>query len=398
MYCQSHQGITNQMENRTVSNRNIYFLIMVATIILASIMTITAVKVYQQEIRGTFTTGSVEIDVKQYELVNGELIESKPRNISPGEQLSYIPEIENLRADGYIRVKVDLDNFENNTVPLTTDNIFMLSDGWIKRGDYFYYTKAVTHGEKQALFQGISIPREWRGGDNGFTVNLTADVVQSANFTPDWESESPWGFINIEPAKEDLVVDYGVAKPVDIKEHVITWNKKEGFETDMGGLFDNADYFMPGDVYTDSVKLRNKSNNEIRLYLKMNSKELDILSGMKLKLSINGKELYNGAGLGSSDWIDLVNLKSGEEAVLDYEVEFPIEAANDQSEVISSAALSWEFKAAEIATEDSSVNAAGAKTGDELNLAADILVIALCAIFLSVLVRERKKLLEKKNL
>lgn len=373
---------------------------MVATIILASIMTITAVKVYQQEIKGTFTTGSVEIDVKQYELVNGELIESKPRNISPGEQLSYIPEIENLRADGYIRVKVDLDNFENNTVPLTTDNIFMLSDGWIKRGDYFYYTKAVTHGEKQALFQGISIPREWRGGDNGFTVNLTADVVQAANFTPDWESESPWGFINIEPAKEDLVVDYGVAKPVDIKEHVITWNKKEGFETDMGGLFDNADYFMPGDVYTDSVKLRNKSNNEIRLYLKMNSKELDILSGMKLKLSINGKELYNGAGLGSSDWIDLVNLKPGEEAVLDYEVEFPIEAANDQSEVISSAALSWEFKAAEISAgdKDDSEGASGAKTGDELNLAADILVIALCSIFLSVLVRERRKLLEKKNL
>lgn len=59
---------------------------------------------------------------------------------------------------------------------------------------------AVEKRRIRRLFQNVTIPAAWtsKAQDRVLGLTVTAEAVQAANFTPDFNSESPWGDTEIE--------------------------------------------------------------------------------------------------------------------------------------------------------------------------------------------------------
>ena len=139
------------------------------------------------------STGVVNISLEEYQDVDGRE-ESYQNNqvIVPGQTVSKIPEIRCLAEPCYVRcsVKWDLPGRDkvSETFPVTDGCIRGIGEGWVKAGDYWYYTKALGNSEGVRLFEGIRFP-EFSAGDmcgQEIDVIICADAIQAANFTPDF--------------------------------------------------------------------------------------------------------------------------------------------------------------------------------------------------------------------
>ena len=127
-------------------------------ILLTAACAISATKVYELGFKNNFNTGSVDIKLEQLCVDDDKIRNAEPRAVLPGEHLSYIPMVENNRADAYVRVKVDIVMDQDTDTPVTSDDIYMDasrdlaeddvfqtadSSSWIQKGDYFYNTKVM---------------------------------------------------------------------------------------------------------------------------------------------------------------------------------------------------------------------------------------------------------------
>lgn len=119
-------------------------------------------------------------------------------NLVPGQDISMIPLIQNFGADCYIRVKAEIDmDMEKG---LTEENFLGISSDWKLIGDTFYYQKVLKEEEVVRLFDSIHLPENW---DESYMslcigVDLKAEAVQAKHFTPDFDSEAPWGSVVVE--------------------------------------------------------------------------------------------------------------------------------------------------------------------------------------------------------
>ena len=64
-----------------------------------------------------------------------------------------------------------------------------------KKDAYYYLTDILEHSEKITLFNEVHFPAEWTEEYAGqkIKINIQADAIQAANFTPNFDDMSPWG-------------------------------------------------------------------------------------------------------------------------------------------------------------------------------------------------------------
>lgn len=120
--------------------------------------------------------------------------------VLPGMNVSKIPYFTATGNDCYIRATVKVDEEVKTNHPITVENLRGISEDWIRVGDYFYYKYPLKTNETVDFFHGFTVPNEWDDsvnpaniGDWGVVLNVVVDAIGADNFSPDFESESPWG-------------------------------------------------------------------------------------------------------------------------------------------------------------------------------------------------------------
>lgn len=368
------------MKNRIKSG-----LLAVALIIMSLTTCISAAKVYEYTFHNMFNTGSVAIDLEQYQVnEQGDKQLSEDRMVSPGEHISYMPSITNLRAEAYVRLRIDIVMDQETDTPVTTDDIFMISNGWVQKGDYFYKTEPMKNGESEIAFQGIIVPDNWvsdldaeviSSGSKApaqasdFTVTAHADAIQSANFNPDFSSDAPWGPVITEVAKDEDSNSYSVAKPV-VTPNDLIFSRSSGLEANTKDLFRNFQLYMAGDKYEDNLNIKNTASNDIDVYFRTKAKDSDVNKNMRLKIEMDNRILYEGNLISDkyNEYTKLVNIKPEKSVKLNYTVTLPDESKNYYSVLADD--VEWSFKVIE--NKDP-------KTGDNKMFGIWLLVFAFSA-------------------
>lgn len=141
---------------------------------------------------------TVDIKLDEFSISDGkEVSYSNSDKINmPGDQISKIPRISNKASDCYIRVKYDffMDNPDLKGID-TTNLVDFSTENWIKCDDgYYYYTEIFNENANIDLFKGVTIPSSWGNeyAEQKFKINITAEAIQSKNFTPNFDSQNPW--------------------------------------------------------------------------------------------------------------------------------------------------------------------------------------------------------------
>lgn len=121
----------------------------------------------------------------------------------PNEAAEYTLTLKNKLGPAWVRVKFDLSG--ENIDREFTDKGLKIQEGWVKRGDYFYYTKKAEAYTDYLVVDGIQIPgiaiakptekqfakNEKKTGAS-VSVSVYGEAIQYDSITPDFSKEKPW--------------------------------------------------------------------------------------------------------------------------------------------------------------------------------------------------------------
>ena len=311
------------------------------------------------------STGTVNISLEEYQCVNG--MEEEYQNnqiIAPGQTISKIPEIKCLAEPCYVRCRITwgLPVATGDSAVLSPPDNYLrgINDGWIKTGDYWYYTKILSSGESIRVFNGVQPPADLADSIFGSKVDIivSADAIQAVNFTPNFESDDPWhGSGEI---LEAWKARDGEKNP-DAQE---SSNVKVFFEGDAGKMVTDADSllhvfgeFMPGDVKEGKLLIQNTTSVPQKVYLAIGkpAQEEDsfkLLEKVNLTVSNDGDTIYAGsaAGLAETEELSLGLYLPGGDSTLRFNLEVPGNV--DNSLALTDAKTAWTFRAIESKAEE----------------------------------------------
>lgn len=286
---------------------------------------------------GTLQTGKVEIELNQPDV--------EMDDVTPGQQILYQPTVTAKGADCYVRLNVEIENQSNTTEPLTVADI-QPADGWVWKENVLYSTKPLATGETATAIEEIQIPADWTEETaSDFQIHLTADAIQKAHFTPNFQNASPWGTVEIEEHKEDAHPEYRTARAA--KPEGITYVGDGLFEVPSGDLFANFPELLPGDEASDSITIHNGTSQPITLSFSSIPQKKELLDQIGMKLSIGGKPFYDGTldGKGLESEQVLTTLEARESTELEYSISLPTNFENEFS--LEADLLTWKLKAEE---------------------------------------------------
>lgn len=301
--------------------------------------------------------GAVNIDLKEYQKdkSSGKLVDyvngtqEEPKIVVPAEQISKIPTVTNKGEDCYLRASFTYSGATEELTALSDEDLSGITEDWEKIGDYWYYKNVLKKGDSVDIFQGISVPADWTEAhaDQELKVNVKAEAIQAKNFKPDYSAMSPWGNQTIELA---LTEDDGEVTEVqkNVKLSVEFNGDAHKLVAAPKNFFQNFGTMMPGDTFSDSVKLANTTDKEAELFFRTDLKnqtaeQIDLLSKINLMVNYGGKEVYNGP-LKADDlntYISLGKYKAGQEGKLDFTVSVPKELNNTYA--LQKADVRWIF-------------------------------------------------------
>ena len=346
-----------------------------------------------------FETGIVDIRLKEYQKdgdTEVKLEDGEFESVLPGDVISKIPRIFNKGNDCYVRAKLTF----RGTDQLSDSNLLGITDKWVKADDgYYYYTEIIPHGEDVDIFQAVSIPTNFSQTMEGeqFYLDIAVDAIQSQNFTPDYTLASPWGSVEILENEKDEYEISSLKKSDTQSFQVVYEGDSKKLITNSDDFFANIPYLMPGDTYSDTVKLSNTSTGAIKLYFRSNALDKsDLLDKILLKITttIDGKtEVFYEGPLRASKLTGeeaLGTLPKNSNGTFEFEITVPAELNNKYS--VSASSVQWIFSTEPISTE------ASPKTGDtaDVDLFLWMFVISLTA-FVVVLIVTKKKTKEDKH-
>lgn len=342
-------------------------------------------------------TAVVNIELEEYQNYNGteEPFENQ-YNILPGRNISKIPRIYNKGVDCWIRVKLDITEDADWVEP----RLYGISDKWIKAEDgYYYYKQVLKEGENVDFFKGFTVPDDldqdyWQ--EKAFEIEVNAEAIQCRNFTPDFISRNPWGFVEIET--------YTGREDYNLEEMTQTTGS-DNFEIKyLGGVdqlvknredfFKNFTTLVPGDRYSDTMTLNNPSSSDINLYFRSEAKSSKLLDQMYMKITctIDGstKTIYEG-NMGSSEIkndILLGTLKSGQTGTWNYEIYMPNELQNEYT--LLSDKITWIYSCDKIVNESPN-QSEKTDTGDTSMVIPFFILGSCCLGVAFILVAKSKK-------
>ena len=322
------------------------------------------------DVTNHFETGIVDINLKEYQK-NGSTEEIWKDNplIMPGDEVSKIPRIHNDGNDCYVRTKITF----RGTQEVNEEDLFGISDTWIKADDgYYYYTKILPHGEEIDFFQGIKIPEDLSKKEEGkkLYVDIQADAIQSRNFKPRFDTATPWGDVEILKCEKEGRYNINSLKQSDTKLFQISYQgDSKKLIKNNEDFFANFPYMMPGDSYSDSVDLKNNGEETIKLYFQSeNLDDSELLEKILLKITttIQGEEkvLYDG-NLKATDLsksIVLGEMPKESTGKFTFEIKVPPELNNKYT--IQNSCVKWIFSTEPIQKEEKDTITKSVKTGD----------------------------------
>ena len=225
------------------------------------------------EIKNHITMGDIRINMTEFARKgNGEVKYRDPAYIFPGERISKIPRIKNRALPCWIRAHISYGSDKDDMEMLSDRNIEGISSGWIKRGDYYYYTKVLKKQESVDLFQSVSVPAVWteEHGGQKLSVTVQADAIQAANFKPDFTAMSPWGNQEIQDCVHETNGTM-TCKKGERKLSVEFQGKAHKLIAVPDDFFANLETAMPGDVLTDTVKVSNTTKNDAEIFFRIST-------------------------------------------------------------------------------------------------------------------------------
>lgn len=340
-----------------------------------------------------FNTGIVDIDLQQYEIVDGEEVESSGvTEVMPGRQVSRIARITNEAYDCYVRAKVAFSKED-----LSEEDLYGISEDWVRKDDgYYYYTKVLKTDESTDLFEGVSIPTDFSQEleEQRLNLDVNVDAIQSRNFNPNFNNGNPWGDVEILERKQG---DYEMSQfKMNEDSNVFTVEYKgasEGLVINKDDFFSDFTTMMPGDVLEHDIELKNTGDNKIDLYFNTETvDDSELLDAIQLQISVDGKEIYNGS-INAEELNDRIKLGNYGDGKMSFKVTVPAELNNHYSLLDSK--VKWVFSADEQEPEGGisqvidKINPV--KTGDPTVITGWIVLLVGSAVACGVIVKKRRK-------
>lgn len=124
-------------------------------------------------------------------VVELETVSEEKEHYRANEQVDYTLTMKNKLGPSWLRVKF---TFTGKHVDRTfADQNLNIQSDWVKRGDYFYYTKKAEAYTDYIVVKGIWIPDAVPTGENAsVTISVYGEAVQYEGFHPDFNSGDPW--------------------------------------------------------------------------------------------------------------------------------------------------------------------------------------------------------------
>lgn len=381
--------------------------------------------------------GDIDISLEEYCLDENQKEQVYDQNIQvlPGDTVSKIPRITCLTEPCYIRALITHSSpVINNTVTddiitedtttgnattedtttedtiscdssqiqadeypdiLTDENIFGLSESWIKIGDYYYYKNILNPKESADLFQGVFIPYEWDNehAEQKLNLNIQIDAVQAEHFTPDFSSDQPWGNEEIE------VCAHSGDRSALVNPYTTMYVEFEGNSHKLVAVpkdfFSNLGQAMPGDLLNDTVTLKNTTEDEVELLFHtalpetLTEEQKSLLTKIELAIFLDGDKLYEGnleAASLSSD-ISLGKYQSQENKEFTFSLTVPAELKNQYA--LADTVVRWVFSV----QQDGKATPVG--TGDTMMFLPFLFLggggLLLLGIYFILIIRQKRK-------
>lgn len=253
------------------------------------------------EVKNHITMGDIRINMTEFARKgNGEVKYRDPAYIFPGERISKIPRIKNRALPCWIRARISYGSDKDDVEMLSEHNIEGISSEWIKRGDYYYYTKVLKKQESVDLFQSVSVPAVWteEHGGQKLSVTVQADAIQAANFKPDFTAMSPWGNQEIQDCVHETNGTM-TCKKGERKLSVEFQGKAHKLIAVPDDFFANLETAMPGDILADTVKISNTTKNDAEIFFRISTEgrakeKVDMLKNIRFQIAMGKKVLYRG--------------------------------------------------------------------------------------------------------
>ena len=298
--------------------------------------------------------------------------------ISPGTDVAYKPVIENKGADSWVRFKLTADS------ELPLDNFYGLSSDWVERGGYWYLTKPVLSKESVPTVSGFTMPGTLT--DQSITeieVGGTYDAIQSENFTPDFDSENPWG--NVYIVESDFDGANYVRRVASIAPVTVDIGNSDDVVVTSDEIL-NYD-LIPGDVKSNTLVIENSSDIDKQVNFKSYSDRANrLLQNVYIGIGDSDEEIYDGALAEANFDKDIATIPAGEKAVINYEISVPTEVGNAlQGE---KGEFEWHFLTEDVIDSDA------VKTGDTFPV-IPLVIVLVVAVGIPVIFKFRRRKDEK---
>lgn len=320
--------------------------------------------------------------------------------ILPGDRISLIPQIENTGADCYVRARLE---YGGSMDASDLQPIGMSSD-WILAGDgYYYYTKVLPKENSVELFSNLSVSDALNpelAGETG-QLFISIDAIQSQNFSPNYDEENPWGDVVVLSNEKDASSQVRVMQVAEKDKFQILWQgDTEKLAVNTEDLFENFGSFLPGDVVSDSMSIRNNDSDPVNIYFRseLNDEEhlLAEQIGLKIEMCIQGENrvIYEGNLLadGLTGEQPLGSIPANTKGEFVYTLSMPAEL--DNTWTLASDQVRWYFSTEPVRKVDDAdpVSTKAAKTGDTLPVVCLVLSIVSLSVCLVLLpYRERRR-------
>jgi hypothetical protein len=364
----------------------------------------------QVSVTNEIQVGDVDISLREYELADGrEVSYSDPKIILPGETISKIPRITNQALPCWVRVRLQWQDDNEELEGLSDQDLYGFSSNWILQGDYYYYKEILKSGESVDLFHEIVVPKTWDSLHSGqnLSLDIQAEAIQAANFTPDFEAMSPWGNQEIQVCIHEA--DDRIETARGQVQHKIELNgEAHRLIAVSEDFFSNFKTAMPGDSLCDEAQLCNTTDHAANLYfytepVSLSQEETQLLKRLRLELRLDGVLLYSG-GLYSESLEKanmLTRLEPGESGTLTFTVGVPGEL--DNAYALGKTSVKWVFytdeseslsttptpEKTETDTSESGNKADIVQTGDPVDVCRIIWILLTAWFVAAVVIRMR---------
>lgn len=300
------------------------------------------------------SVGDINIAIAEYAKKGaGEVKYQAQKSVLPGQVISKIPRITNYALPCWIRAKITYSGENEALEILDDDNISGISEDWIKRGEYFYYTKILKKQESVDLFHAISIPEIWTEEHEmqEMKVDIQADAIQAANFSPDFSAMSPWGNQEIQQCIHEQNGTLTCQKGAD-KLSVEFNGKAHKLVAVPDDFFVNLRTAMPGDVLNDTVIVSNTTDEEAELFFwtgidGRTEEQIQMLKDIEFEISADSKKLYAGTldaeKIGTPQ--SLGTFEIGQKENLNFSLKIPTDW--DNSFALKQTDVTWTFAVGE---------------------------------------------------